>query len=335
MLYSYEEIKIQNIDLAKRPFSFSFPEFDQKLFDSISSIGVINPPIILPAGVHRADRQKINTNKFYVVSGLKRVLACKKLGIKVLPCSIIKENAWDCEKFVLLSLKINLSHREFNDIEKANLFKLLNDSGIPKRKIIRKYMPYLNLEKSRKIYEDILSLNSLDTKNKMRLIEWNLPLKISAAIARYKKSDRDAVMKIAETLMPGINRLKEIIMFLEEIALIQKCSISDIIKRYLVKMVKDSTICRKERTEMVRQKLKGLRYPQLSKNERKWNKCIKELHLPHDIKIIPPLSFEGKKIKLEISFSNKSTLSRSLSKFNETVISDSLVELINLVNTKQ
>jgi len=100
-------------------------------------------------------------------------------------------------------------------------------------------------------------------------------------------------------------------------------------------MVKDSTICRKERTEMVRQKLKGLRYPQLSKKEKKWNKYIKDIHMPHDMKIIPPLSFEGKKIKLEISFSNKSTLSRSLAKFNETLISGSLVELINLVNTKK
>jgi hypothetical protein len=123
-------------------------------------------------------------------------------------------------------------------------------------------------------------------------------------------------------------------MFLEEIALIQKCSILDIIKQYLVSMVKNSTICRKERTEMVRQKLKGLRYPQLARMERKWNKCIKELHLPQDIKIIPPLSFEGKKIKLEISFSNKDTLSRSLSKFNGTLMSGSLVELINLVNAK-
>jgi len=335
VLYSYEEIKIQNINLAKRPFSFSFPEFDQKLFDSISSIGLANPPIILPACIHKADKQKKNTNKFYVVSGLRRVLACKKLGIKALPCFIIKENTWDCEKFILLSLKINLSHREFNDIEKANLLKLLNESGIPQKKIIRKYMPYLNLEKSRKIYEDIMSLYSLDTVSKMRIIEWNLPLKISTVLARHQKSDRVAVMKIAEILKPSINSLKEIIMFLEEIALIQNCSISDIIKQYLVNMVKNSTICRKERTEMVRQKLKGLRYPQLAEMERKWNKCIKELHLPQDIKIIPPLSFQGKKIKLEISFSNKGTLSRSLSKFNGTLMSGSLVELINLVNTKQ
>ncbi len=335
MLYSYKEIKIQSINLAKRPFSFSFPEFDQKLFDSISSIGLVNPPIILPARVYNIDKQKRNSDKFYVVSGLRRVLACKKLGIKALPCSIIKENAWDCEKLILLSLKINLSHRELNDIEKANLFKLLIESGIPPKKIIRKYMPYLSLEKSRKIYEDIMSLYSLDTISKMRIIEWKLPLKISTVIARYQKSDRAAVMKMAEILMPGINRLKEIIIFLEEIALIQNCSISDIVKQYLVNMVKNSTTCRKERIETVRQELKRLRYPQLAKMERKWNKCIKELHLPQDMKIIPPLSFEGKKIKLEISFSNKGTLSRSLSKFNETSRSGSLVELVNLVNAKQ
>ena len=195
-------------------------------------------------------------------------------------------------------------------------------------------MTYLNLEKSRKIYEDIMSLNSLDTISKMRIIEWNLPLKISTVLAKYQKSDRVAVMKIVEILMPGINRLKEIIMFLEEIALMQKCSISDIINQHVVNMVKNSTICRKERTEMVRQKLKGLRYPQLEKMEKRWNKCVKELHLPRNIKIIPPLSFEGKNIKLEISFPTKDAMESSLLKLNETIKSDSVEELINLVKPK-
>ena len=320
-----KEIKIQNINLDKRPFSFSFPEFDQKLSDSISSIGLVNPPTLLSTK---------KENRYFIISGLRRILSCEKLGIKALPCSIIKEDRWNCEKFNHLNLEINLSHSELNDIEKTNLFKLLGESGISQEKIIRKYMPYLKLEKSRKIYENIMSLYSLDIRSKIRIIEWNLPLKISAALAKYPKSDRVAVMKIAKILMPGINRLKEIIMLLEEIALIKKCSISDVTKQHLVNIVKNSKICRKERTEIVRQKLKGLRYPQLARMERKWNKCIKELHLPRDIKIIPPLFFEGKKIKLEISFSNKGAVSRSMFKLNEVLISSSLAQLIDLVNTK-
>lgn len=318
----YKEIKIQNINLDKNPFSFSFPEFDQELFNSISNIGLITPPTLLP---------EKKGNKFLIVSGLKRILACKKLNIKILPCFILREEVQNHEKLILLNLRINLSHRELNDIEKANLLKLLSKAGFSQEKIIKKYMPEIKLEKSRKIYEDILSLNSLDSRSKMKIIAWQLPLKVSAALARYSKSDRDSVIKIAETLMPGRNRLKEIIVFLEEIALLKKSSITEITKQYLVNVVENSKSSRKERTEKIRQKLKELRYPRMTKLEKRWDECLKNLHLPPEIKITPPLSFEGKKIKLEISFSTKETLTRSLLKLNKTLKSDSLAELINLV----
>lgn len=320
----YKEIKIQNVNLDKKPFCFSFPEFDQELFDSISSIGLITPPILLP---------EKKGNKFLIVSGLKRILACKKLKMKTLPCFILKEEIQNYEKFISLNLKINLSHRELSDIEKANLFKLLNKSGLSQNKIVEKYMPKLKLEKSRKIYEDILSLNSLNIRSKKKIIEWQLPLKVSVALARYSKADRDSIIKIVETLMPGINRLKEIMMLLEEIALLKKCSITEITKQCLINIIKDSKTGRKERTEKIRQKLKELRYPQMTKLEKRWNECLRNLHLPPEIKITPPLSFEGEKIKLEISFSTKETLTNSLLKLNKTLKSSSLEELINLVNT--
>ena len=127
----FKEAKIQDINLDQKPFSFSFPEFDQKLFNSISNIGLTNPPILLPSK---------KGDKYFIVSGLRRILACKKLGMKVLQCFIIKkEDVRDYKKFILLNLNINLSQRELNDIEKANLFKLLLEAGVSPEKIIRKY----------------------------------------------------------------------------------------------------------------------------------------------------------------------------------------------------
>jgi hypothetical protein len=330
----FKYVKIQDIDLNRKPFSFSFPEFDQKLFDSISSIGLANPPTIVSVYVHQTGRQKKNANKYLVVSGLRRIMACKKSGMKHLPCFIIKEKEMDYEKFIRLNLNDNLCHRELNDIEKANLFILLNDEGVSVEKIVREYMHNLKLGKSRKIYEDILSLHSLDIRSKINVVEWNLPLKTSAALARYSKQDRVSVMNIAESLMPGINRLKEIMIFLEEIALIQKCPITNIVNKYLENIINSSKTNRKERAEKIRQKLRALRYPQLAKMERQWNKCVKELHLPREIKIIPPLSFEGKKIKLEMFFSTQDFKAGSLHKLHGILKSGSLAELISLVNTK-
>lgn len=317
---SYKKIELQNIHLDKKPFSFSFPEFDQKLFDSISRIGLIDPPILL---------QEKDSDNFFVISGIRRILTCKKLGMKVLPCFIIqKRETKTFESFIYLSLKINQAHRELNHIEKANFLNLLDKTGIPQQIIIKKFMPELDLEKSRKIYEDILSLHSLDLHTKMRIIEWRLPLKTSVALAKYEKTDRDSIMKIADTLLPGVNRLKEIIMLLNEIALFQKKTIKDIVNLYLLDIIEDSRSDRKNRTEKIRLKLKVLRYPKLAKQEYKWDRFLKGLHLPPEIKISPPPFYEGNEIKIEISSSSKERISHSLHKLNETLKSWPMEETI-------
>lgn len=317
---SYKKVGIQNILLDKKPFSFSFPEFSQKLFDSISSIGLIDPPILL---------QEKNNRKFLVVSGIRRVLACKKLGMNTLPCFILKNgDTKSYEKFIYLNLKINQAHRELNHIEKANFLKLLHETGMPEQAIIKKFMPELNLAKSKKIYTDFLSINSLDLPTKMRIIEWRLPLKTSVALAKYTKPGRNSVMKIAETLLPGVNRLKEIMTLLEENALLKKSSIEDIVRLYLINIIEDSQKEKKDRIEKIRLKLKELRYPKLKEQEKKWNDFIKELHLPQEIKISSPPFFEGRKVKIEITSFSKEKIAHSLKKLNETLKSWPIEDLI-------
>ena len=120
----------------------------------------------------------------------------------------------------------------------------------------------------------------------MKIIEWDIPLNTATTLARYSKPDRASLMKIADKLTPGINRLKEIMLLSEEIALMQKSSIADVTKKCFSNISEDSKINTKELTEKIRKNLKELRYPQLTTMEKKWNEYVKELHLPPDIKKI-------------------------------------------------
>jgi hypothetical protein len=190
-------------------------------------------------------------------------------------------------------------------------------------------MPELKLSRSRKIYEDILSIHSLDEVGKLNIIKWGLSLKTSAALSKYSKTERDPVMKLAETLLPGLNRFKEILMLLEEVALMRKLSINDIIDHYLIEFTEDNELGKKERAEKIRIKLRELKYPKLTKLEIKWGKYVKNLHLPQEISIVAPSQLEDKKMKIEISFSPQVRITDSLQKLNDAIKSSSLEEMIN------
>ncbi len=61
-----KEIDISDIDLSNPKYLISYGNISNELFESIKSIGIINPPIIVN-----------NDNKCCVLTGFKRFSVCK------------------------------------------------------------------------------------------------------------------------------------------------------------------------------------------------------------------------------------------------------------------
>ena len=110
------EIKIENLKaFENNPFIFREDTAFEMLIDSISNLGVLTPIIV----------RSLDDGNYEIISGHRRVEACRRLGIEAIPC-IVKELTRDEATVILVDL--NLQRDEVLPSEKAHAYKMKMDA---------------------------------------------------------------------------------------------------------------------------------------------------------------------------------------------------------------
>ena len=110
------EIKIENLkSFENNPFIFREDTAFEMLIDSISNLGVLTPIIV----------RSLDDGNYEIISGHRRVEACRRLGIEAIPC-IVKELTRDEATVILVDL--NLQRDEVLPSEKAHAYKMKMDA---------------------------------------------------------------------------------------------------------------------------------------------------------------------------------------------------------------
>ncbi|MBR3947932.1 MAG: ParB/RepB/Spo0J family partition protein [Clostridia bacterium] len=116
MKTTLSEISISNLkDFENNPFIFREDTAFEMLMESISNLGVITPIIV----------RTLDDGNFEIISGHRRVEACRRLKIETIPC-IVKELIRDEATVILVDL--NLQRDEVLPSEKAYAYKMKMDA---------------------------------------------------------------------------------------------------------------------------------------------------------------------------------------------------------------
>ena len=103
-----QSIPLQQIDLSDETFSVNFMPDLQNLQSSVQTVGLIQPLLL---------RKK--KDGYQIVSGFRRIIILKELGIFEIPAMIFEEKGRNALELFILSLRENLTTRGFNTVEKA------------------------------------------------------------------------------------------------------------------------------------------------------------------------------------------------------------------------
>jgi ParB family chromosome partitioning protein len=307
MHFQEKHIELARIDAEDKTFCITTRTEIDSLAASIQEIGLITLPILKEKGA-----------KLIVVSGFRRIKACKLLGLVH-----IKARVLSSEAAALTSIKIavaeNALQRPLNLIEQARAIHLLGkyvEDDIAATKIASG----LCLPGNQSIIKKLKDLYNLSSSLQEYLLNKTLSLTIALELGALDNHAGVALADLFDELKISLNKQKEIISLTKEIALRDGSSILEVLRENgLNKIINSKEMDRATKTAEIRSYLKKRRFPVITDYEKNFKKLIKALRLGDGIKLVPPKNFEGKVYKLIIDFKSHAELEKRQSILNRII----------------
>ena len=298
-----EQLVLKEISLKDERFRTSYHFSLQKLKLSLEKIGLLNPPLVT-----------LRDNRFILVSGWKRVLACLELSFTAIPVYVIEEEN-ELQTF-LMAFYENLATREFSLTEKAEVLARLKKFGENEKKIIRHYLPLLDIPQTLSHLDAYLAFSQFELELKRAAHEKNMTFSTLKLLAGFTLPEQRLLLPL---LLPlGQNKQKELLEDLLEIAKRNNMPAKNMLLSKEIKAVQtNETLAPLQKADKIRALLKEKRYPVFSSWKDSFDSLLKKMKWPREITVNPSPFFEEDSFTVIFSFENQEQFKTSLIKLEE------------------
>ena len=317
--YIFKTVPLKSIDLDDRLTYFSFGTPSNSLQKSIEEVGIIHPITLIPVG-----------DRFRIVCGHHRAKASSSLIVNKIPARIL-DSKIDDESLLMMNLSENHDHCHYSDIEKGLILSKLSEVGVSANRIIEMYMPLVNLDQSKKLLDDYLSISRLNIEIQTLLHEMNIPLRIFSVFFDWDIESIRSAEKIFSILRPGANKWRDLLEWVDEISKRDKITPCKVFKLpELQSALNQNDLASNLRYEKIRQILYSCRYPILNDMRIRLARALDSLKLDDKTKVHVQDSFESDEIRIEVKFRTREEFVNQLEKLVRASDSESLDELIRI-----
>lgn len=317
MTWKEEIIRLSSIYIEDHTFRITTEENIEGLSCSIRNAGLINPPIVIRKESGHA-----------VISGFRRIRSAQKLGWSDLTARVLdkKTAPVECAKIAVTD---NLMQRPLNLIEKSRAYKLL--SGIlDNKQDLFKIASILGLPDNQFLAEKIIKLCEMPLAIQNGIISDTVSLVIALELGKLEYDAGIAIATLFDKLKPGLNKQREILTLINEIASREGVPILELLNGdELQSILSDNELDRNRIINKLRQYLKRRRYPLITKTENAFEINVKKLALERGMKIIPPADFEGNTFVLSLEFKKIKDLEMQKEFLNKLINNQTLKQIIS------
>ncbi len=320
-LSSLIEIPITKLDRENRLTDFSMGDCPEKLLDSIKVIGVRHPISVCQS-----------RDLYSIVSGHKRFQATIRAGLTTIPAFVIPET--DDASRLVINLNENFGQSYYSDIEKGRILDKLKGARIPDRTIIDEYMPLLELESSKKIFEDLARVEILSPGLKKLLHLARVPVKTFSTFYKWDEKSRAEVEKLFSRLKVGVNKWRDLLELIDEIAARDNKTPKEILARDEIReILKTSDRKSSQEYDPIHKCLYELRYKVISDLKKQIARAVDAMELNYKTRLRFNETFESSELKLELKFHTEKELSQQVEKIFKALQSGSVESLIKIFQT--
>ena len=295
-------INLKTDQIANEPgkFSMSYGFDNSELIKSISQVGIINKPYIFWNCDETVE----------VVTGYRRILALKNLNVKEVECFDLTDSGMSPQDLLEFALYDNLSTREFNLVEKS---KILNKLRLLVKEVnlINKICSLINV--NLKDYNLIMKIEDMAESIKRSVSSGSLNIKTLEHLVRFNIDDQLICNRWINNLKLNYNQQIQFIDYISDISRIESKAIQKLMNdEYFQNLLSDEKKNIPQKAKELIDNLRERRNPDYYKYQHIFEKKVRKLQLPKNIKIKHPMYFESEFYQLEIDFKNGTELKKDL-----------------------
>ena len=304
MKYKEAILELHQIDENDITYRITTETHIEDLAASIEDIGLLNAPIL-----ERRD------DHFIILSGFRRVVACNLLNIDQIRTRIVSSETPQLDR-VKIAISENSFQRTLNLIETSRALNLL--AGFLEDKVrIQATASKLALPENPKMIDNIMQLSFLPDSIQQAVLSETIGLPVALHLGKMEEPVVEILVDIFEKLRFSLNKQREIILLSEEISHREDISLLDFLKNPLIDTIMNNKdMDRSQQGRELRRYLKQRRYPELSHAEAVFEKEKKALKLENQIRLHPPLHFEGETYTFQFQFSTLKEYQNRLATLN-------------------
>ncbi len=320
----FREVELTQIDADDVAWVVTYRPEMAALQCSIAEVGVLTP-------LHL--RALDGRDKLQLVSGWKRVLACREAGYTHVPALVHDASELADEDAFLLAIHENLGGRGFNAVEKGRVLQRLRQLfEYPVDDLVKMWCPRLDIPPRLDTFDAHCTLITLDDALQHAVVAGRLPLETALWMGRQAAADRAALQSMFIQLKLGQNRAREFVALIDEICLRDECGVMQLWEELnLPGILSDPELSGPQCVEQIRRRLRTRRYPMFQEYEQSFESARRELRLPSQISLQPPPYFDGSQYQVSFRFGSRQELQTYAQKLLDATSAEALGTLLGLL----
>ena len=148
----------------------------------------------------------------------------------------------------------------------------------------------------------------------------------------FNPEDRGAILRLVQDLKPGENHFKDILDWLEEIALRDGVGIAALLRENLSRITSDPRLGRNDKLKRVKEELWRLRFPRLARIETEIHGRVREMKLGPELSVTVPPGLEGGVVTLQIKAASHEEMKRLAGEAARVAETDAMKEIFALLS---
>ena len=317
----YSQVRLQDINLTDRSYTLNpFSQApEQDLLQSISSFGMLQPPLLLEKKDHT----------FTVLSGRRRIEAYLQVS-NAQECRQDREGCHLTALIIFLNegktdnqlhlfttlLQHQLLGKSLTVIEQAVFFQ--KAMLVLEEQDILALLPMLGLKAKPHIPGEFISLLDLEPAVQLGLHRGIISQRSGKKLSRFSLADQKDLAEVINTYQLGGSKQQKLIERFFQLTQREQVSVEILLGRWWDKE-KDKQLNGPQRTSSLLRWLDRECQPRLTQAEEAFRKFCNQLQLPAGVRLEHSLSFEEEQVTLSMDFSRKEKLAEIWPKINELV----------------